>query len=172
MPILFVVTKSYEGQRVTTSKNPLLKPTGIQISTKPLPGPANREHDKSIGAKTLSLGTNYSFYFLECCQYFRSRVKRYREDRIMCCPSNNIIKRDSNSCYRRVTRRQVMRHSKSYSTVQCQNGTSNLLTPYRKQPHITRIVIAYPRPVISAAKRMDHAPTSVDLQAHISQVRK
>ena len=166
------------SQRVTKingskhRKNPLLKPTGIQTATKPLPGTTNREHEKPIGTKTLSLGKNYSFYVLGRCQYFRIQVKRYREDCLMCCPSNNVIKRDSNTCYRRVTRRQDMRHSKLYGTVQCQNGTSNLLTLYREQPQLTRIVIAYPRPVFSAAKRINHAPISVDQQVHISQVRK
>ena len=42
----------------------LLKPTGIQIATKPMPGPTSREHQKRIGVKTISLGTNYSFYVL------------------------------------------------------------------------------------------------------------
>ena len=35
--------------------NPLLKPTGIQTATKPLPGPTNREHRKPIGVKKMSL---------------------------------------------------------------------------------------------------------------------
>ena len=52
---------SYHGD------SPLLKPTGIQIATKPLPGPTNREHRKRIGVETMSLGTIYSFYCLECC---------------------------------------------------------------------------------------------------------
>ena len=50
--------------------NTLLKPTGIQIATKPLAGPTNREHWKPIGVKTTSSGTNYGFNCLECCQYF------------------------------------------------------------------------------------------------------
>ena len=54
--------------------NPLLKPTGIQIATKSLPGPTNREHRKLVGVKTMSLRTNYSFYCL------------------MCCPTNKVIK--------------------------------------------------------------------------------
>ena len=46
--------------------SPLLKSTEIQIATKPLPGLTNREHQKLIGVGTMSLGTNYSFYCLEC----------------------------------------------------------------------------------------------------------
>ena len=43
----------------------ILKPTGIQIATKPLPDSTNREHRKYIGVKnTKSLSTNYSFYSL------------------------------------------------------------------------------------------------------------
>ena len=67
---------SQRGTKVNGShrgSDPLLRPTGIQIATKPLPGPTNREHRKLIGVKTMSLGTKYSFYChsLECCQYFR-----------------------------------------------------------------------------------------------------
>ena len=51
--------------------SPLLKPAGIQIATKPLPGPTSREHRKLTGVKTMSLDTKYSFYCLDCCQYFR-----------------------------------------------------------------------------------------------------
>ena len=61
------------------SYNPLLKPTGIQIATKSLPGPTTREHRKIIDRKTMSLGTNYSFYSLECCRYFRILFASYRE---------------------------------------------------------------------------------------------
>ena len=35
--------------------NPLLKPTGIQIATKSLPGPTTREHRKLIRVKTVSV---------------------------------------------------------------------------------------------------------------------
>ena len=40
------------GTKVNGSRHgtkPLLKPTGIQIATKPLPGPIDREHRKLIG---------------------------------------------------------------------------------------------------------------------------
>ena len=46
----YVVTQRYGGQRVTHhGDNPLLKPKGILIATKSLPGPTNREHRKLIG---------------------------------------------------------------------------------------------------------------------------
>ena len=79
--------------------NLLLRPTGIQNAIKFLPGPTNREHRKLIGVETMSLGTNCSFYCL-------------------------IIKSNSKSIYsyRRVTRRQVMRHFTSNGIDQCQNG--------------------------------------------------
>ena len=57
----------------------------------------------------------------------------------------------------RVTR-QVMRHFTRNGTDHCQNGSSNLLTPYRQQSRSTRIVVAYPRPAFSAIKRINHAP--------------
>ena len=52
MLIPLMVTKRYT--KVNGSHHgdsPLLKPTGIQIATKALPGPANREHRKSIGRR-------------------------------------------------------------------------------------------------------------------------
>ena len=46
------VNRSHRGD------NPVLRPTGIQIAIKPLPGPINREHQKPINSKTsfLALG--------------------------------------------------------------------------------------------------------------------
>ena len=58
-----------------------------------------------------------------------------------------------------------MRHFTSNGTDQCQNGSSNFLTPYREQSRSNRIVVAYPRRAFSATKRIDHAPISVDQQA-------
>ena len=83
----------------------------------------------------------------------------YREDCLMCSPSNKVIKSDSKSFSgnRRVARRRVVRHFTRNGADQCQNGSSNLLTPYREQPRSTRIV-AYPRPAFSATKRKKHAP--------------
>ena len=52
MTIPLVVTKRYEGQRVTSWGQPTT--------------PTNREHRKLIGVKTMSLGTNYDSYCLEC----------------------------------------------------------------------------------------------------------
>ena len=51
------------NQSINHHDRPLLKPTGIQIATKPLPGPTNREYRKPFGVKTMSLGTNYSSFY-------------------------------------------------------------------------------------------------------------
>ena len=59
--------------------------------------------------------------------------------------------------------------STSNGTDQCQNGSSNLLTPYREQPRSTRNVAAYPRPAFSAKKRINYAPTRFDQQVQVSQ---
>ena len=59
--------------------------------------------------------------------------------------------------------------STSNGTGQCQNGSSNLLTPYWEQPRSTRIVVAYPRPAYSAAKRTNYAPVNFDQQVQVSQ---
>ena len=59
--------------------------------------------------------------------------------------------------------------STSNGTDQYQNGSSNLLTPYREQSRSTRNVVAYPRPAFSAKKRKNYAPTSFDQQFQVSQ---
>ena len=46
--------------------------------------------------------------------------------------------------------------STSNGTDQYQNGSSNLLTPYREQPRSTRNVVAYPRPTFSAKNRKNY----------------
>ena len=132
---------------------------------------SSREHRKLIGVKTVSFRTNYSFNCLEYCHYFRIWITSYRKDCLMWSPSNEVIKSDppSFSGSQRVTQRQVMRRFTSNGTDQCQNGSSNLLTPYRKQPRSTRIVVAYTRPAFSATKRINYAPISYDQQAQVSQ---
>ena len=89
----------------------------------------------------------------------------------MCCVSNKVLKHDSKRfcCCWRLTERQVMRYLTRNGSNRYQNGSSNLLTPYREQPRLTRIVISSPRPLFSAAKRTHHAPIRFDQQAHISQ---
>ena len=93
----------------------------------------------------------------------------YREKCLMRCPSNQVIKSYSEKCFssQRATRRQVMRYFTSNDIEQCQNGLSNLLTPYRKQPRPTQIVVAYPRPAFSATKRTHYAPISFAQQARV-----
>ena len=45
----------------------------------------------------MSLGRNYSFYCLECSQYFRIWVTSYREDCLMYYISNKVLKSDTKS---------------------------------------------------------------------------
>ena len=52
---------------------------------------------------------------------------------------------------------------------QYQNGSSNLLTPYREQPRTTRNVAAYPRPAFSTKNLKNYALTSFDQQVQASQ---
>ena len=54
MPIPLVVTRGTKVSGSHHGDNPLLKPNGIQIATKSLPGPTNREHRNLIGVKTIS----------------------------------------------------------------------------------------------------------------------
>ena len=73
------------------------------------------------------------------------------------------------SCCCRLTERQVMRYLKRNGSNRYQNGSSNLLSPDREQPWLIRIVISFPRPLFSAAKRIHHAQIRLDQQAHDSQ---
>ncbi|CAN0005587.1 unnamed protein product, partial [Ascophyllum nodosum] len=64
---------------------------------------------------------------------------------------------------------QSHRHFTSNGTGQFQNGSSNLLSPYRDQPRSSRNVVVYPWPVFSAPKRTNHTPISFDQQAQVSR---
>ena len=64
------------------------------------------------------------------------------------------------------SRQKVMRLYKQWPD-QSQNGSSNLLSPYREQPRSTWIVVAYPRPAFSATKRTNYAPTSFVQQVQV-----
>ena len=97
MPIPFVVTRRYEGQRVTSWRQPATQ--------------TNRDPNR---------------------------------DKKLCSSTNN-------------------------GTDQYQNGSSNLLTPYREQPRPTRNVVAYPRPAFSAKNWENYAPTSFDQQVQVYQ---
>ena len=143
--------------------NARLKPPGIQNATKPLAGLTNREHRELTGVKTVSLGTNYSF----SVQSAASISKRRMSD-VLPCPSTTVIKSRFPMKLSEVRRRQVTRDFTRTATDQGQNGSSNLLTPYREQPRSNRIVVAYPRPALSATKLKNHAPISFDLQAQVS----
>ena len=78
--------------------NPLLRPTGIQIATKFLPGPTNRERRKMIGIKTMSLSTNYntvstaslSFLFV-LCFLFCSHWSLVDVPLIFFCPADHVL---------------------------------------------------------------------------------
>ena len=65
--------------------------------------------------------------------------------------------------------------TKRYATLQTLGPTKiktvhhTPLTPYRKQPRSTWIVVAYPRPACSATKRTNYAPTSFDEQVRVFQ---
>ena len=114
--------------------------------------------------------------YLECCQYFIICILSYREDCLMCCPTNKVNKRGimykTFSSSQRVTRRRIMRHFTGNGTGQlyCRNGPPNILIPYREQSRSARIVIANPRPAFSAtAEWTNHTPISFDQQAQVSQ---
>ena len=81
---------------------------------------------------------------------------------------------------RNPNRDKTLSGSTCNGTDQYQNGSSNLITPYREQPRTTRNVAAYPRPAFSAKKRKNYAPQPVLINnvqvsqghTHCTEIRK
>ena len=88
---------------------------GSEIAT----NPCQVQPPENIG--NLSASTRCLF-FLPVFQNLN--YNPYREDCLMCRPGAKVIKNDSKSLpsYRRITRRQVMRHFTRNGTGQCQNA--------------------------------------------------
>ena len=132
--------KSYFGKNRTHDFR-TSRCAAIQIATNSLPGSTTlrRQHRKLIGAKTMSLGTKCNFYccIWSCQYYFRILVTSYREDCLVCCPYNKVIKSDPKTCLALGgLHEDTLCHTLQAMTPtnQCQNGSSNFLTPYREQP--------------------------------------
>ena len=156
MPIPLVVTKRYEGQWITswsqratqTNRDPNRDKT-LARSNQLRTSETYRRQDDVFGYKLQFLLSGVLLVFCNLNYTLQRRLSEF---------SINTI------CSWRVIQRQVMRHFTSNGTGQCQNGSSNLLTPYRERPRWTRVVVAYPRPAFSAPKRTTHAPVSFDEQ--------
>ena len=91
MSMSLVVHK--RGTKVTNSgshhgDNPLIKPTGIQIATKPLPGSTNREHRKLIGVKMSLVRTTVStVWSAASISESELLIPSTEKDLLMSCPS-------------------------------------------------------------------------------------
>ena len=83
--------------------------------------------------------------------------------------SVNVKKTTTTTTNRDPNRDKKLCGSTSDGTDQYQNGSSNLLTPYREQPRSTRNDVAYPRPAFSEKNRENYAPASFDQQVQVSQ---
>ena len=104
---------SQRGTKVNGSHHgdsPLLKPTGIQIATKSMPGPTNREHRKLIGVKTMSAFEDEPQFLLSGMlpEYQNVNYKLQRRLADVLPKSPKRIQQVS-SC-RKATRKQVIRH--------------------------------------------------------------
>ena len=150
MTIPFVVTKSYEGQRVTSWRQPA-ETNMIQIAKKILARPNQPRTSET------------------CCVVV---VVFTLTDRASTIPSN-IRGCQSGTWSQRGTKVNGSHHgdnpllrptgiqiaTKSYATLQAMAPTNSKtvhqtsFTPYREQPRSTRIVVAYPRPAFSATNR-------------------
>ena len=91
------------------------------------------------------------------------------EKTIWCAaPSNKVIKSDSKGGW--------LHDDKLWDTLQgmasANAKTVHQTSSYREQPRSTSTVVAYPRPALSATKRTNHAPSSFDSQAQVSQGHK
>ena len=74
-------------------ESPLLKPTAIQLATKSMLGTTNGEHRKLIGVETMSLfGYKVRFVLLGCCKCFRIGITSYKDDYLMYCSTNKVVK--------------------------------------------------------------------------------
>ena len=150
----------------------LLKPTRIQITTKSLPAPTAQERRKLLRVKTMSSSTNYSTVSTvrSAASVPESEIQD-TEMTVWCAAhppkSSKVTQKVFSS--RRVTRRQVMRHFTSNGTDQCQNSSSNLLTPYREQPRSARIVVESPRPAFSATRSNQFLTSPSFPRPHVMQ---
>ena len=91
-PIKCQPLSSQRGTKVDGSyhdESPLLKPTAIQ--------PTNREHRKLSASRRCLLGTNYIFYYISgvLLVFHKLNYKLYREDCLMCCSTNKVVKSDT-----------------------------------------------------------------------------
>ena len=135
-----------------------------------MPGPTSREHPKLIGVEMISLGTNYSFYCLECCQFFIILITSYRVDCMMCCPTNKAMKSDTKS----FLALGGLHEDKLGDILQAMAPTNVETVHQASLFHIESNpdrfgLLAYPRPAFPATKRTSHAPISFDQQAQVSQ---
>ena len=99
--------------------NPLLRPTtGIQIATKYLPGPTNREHHrKHIGVKTMYLGINYSLFLLS------TMLQRRLSGRLAAHPTKSSKVRD-----KKLASSQSYTKTSHVDTLQAMASTNNVKT--------------------------------------------
>ena len=147
MAIPLVATKRYQSQRVTSWRQPATQTNRdpdrdetLARSNHPTTSEIHRRQDDVFG---------YKLQFLLSA----ASIIIYGEDCLRCCPSNTIIKRDSNMF-------QAVGGLHEDNLCDTLRGTAptnvktlirHLLIPYREQPRSTRIVVAYPRLAFSAS---------------------
>ena len=74
-------------------ESPLLKPTGTQLATKSMLGTTNGEHRKLVGVETIYLfGYEVRFVLLWCCKCFRIGITSYKDDYLLYCSTNKVVK--------------------------------------------------------------------------------
>ena len=141
MSIPLVVTKRYEGQRVTswgqpatpTNRDPNRDKT-LARSNQPRTSETYRRQDDVFGYELQFLLSGV----LPVVRNLKYNLQRRLSD-VLSIQRSHQKRYDYISSSWRVTRRQVVGHFTSNGTNQCRNGSSNLLIPYREQPRSTQI---------------------------------
>ena len=171
MPIPLLVTKRYQGQRVTSWWQPATQTNRDQNRYKNLARCNQPQTSETYRRQDDVFGHELQFLLSGVLSVFQNRNYKLQSRLPDVLPKQRshqkIHKRFSSS--RRVTRRQVMRHFTGHGTNQCRNGSSDILITCREQPRSTRTVVAYPRPAFSATKRTNHARISFDQRAQVYQ---
>ena len=133
------LNKRCEGQRVTSfimvttrySNQPGFKSWQFPFQIRPT------ENTGNYPRQTISFGYELQLLF-SGVQNLKYKLQRRLSDVL-----HIYLLVKSSPRYRRITK--TSHTLEWYSTDHCQNDLSNLLTPYRAQPRLTRIVFAYPR---------------------------
>ena len=149
MPISLVVTKRYEGQRVTSwVKARYSNQQGSKSGQNPCRvQPTKNAGNLSASRQCLWVQTTAAVSTVWNSASVSESELQATDKTVWCVaqPTNKVtvVESDTKSflALGGLRRKQVMRHFTNDGTVRCQNGSSNILIPFREQLRSTRIVV-------------------------------